>query len=456
LISPRWSAIDACCVRAGAAVLGAYSRALRVTFTQPFVQRDVTHELGVTPDGMFVVWSDASIVAAPGVPWTDKIATVMADGGNAHAVLIFYTLREDQVPGQPAIAASDVYVGPAVAVAAHHVTHEPGGSDALQLTAASRLFGRGNTGAGEIQELALGTGLSIAGTTLALSSHHATHEPGGADALQLTAASRLFGRGSSGAGAVQELVLGSGLSMSGTTLAATGALVIQTTTVAGLWGTFALTAGVSLLRINNATQLLLSGFTAGYDGQELTVVSIGAGQVDLAHENAGSAPADRLLNVATSVATSLAPGAGRAVYRYDATTARWRLIFHDQGAPIAYATMWTAVTTPPSLGNGQINMLYTLKGRAVDVFVQLSLGSTTTLGAGTWTFQLPFAVSGVPTVGSGFITSLGVNHPVISNVIGNVMYGVLTATDANVDSTHPAGLNTGDLLRMVLAGYPVA
>src|SRR5262245_689667 len=50
--------------------------------------------------------------------------------------------------------------------AAHHTTHEPGGSDVLQLSAASRLFGRGDSGAGALQEIALGTNLVMSGTTL--------------------------------------------------------------------------------------------------------------------------------------------------------------------------------------------------------------------------------------------------------------------------------------------------
>jgi hypothetical protein len=48
----------------------------------------------------------------------------------------------------------------------HHETHEPGGIDVLQLQNPSRLFGRGAIGAGPMQEISLGTGLTMIGTTL--------------------------------------------------------------------------------------------------------------------------------------------------------------------------------------------------------------------------------------------------------------------------------------------------
>jgi len=72
-----------------------YSSPVRVTFAGAFTPRAVVHGLGTTPDGVFTVRADATIIAAPGVAWTDTTATLQADASNAHAVLLFYTLRED-------------------------------------------------------------------------------------------------------------------------------------------------------------------------------------------------------------------------------------------------------------------------------------------------------------------------------------------------------------------------
>lgn len=108
--------------------------------------------------------------------------------------------------------------------------------------------------------------------------------------------------------------------------------IMQTSTSTGTQNDFALAAGVQVLRLNNASLLTLNGFTAGVDGQRVSVVSVGAGQVDFAHQNAGSAAANRFINIATSGNTSLAAGVGTADFVYDGTTARWRLVDHEQGA----------------------------------------------------------------------------------------------------------------------------
>src|SRR6266576_3094623 len=110
------------------------------------------------------------------------------------------------------------------------------------VSAASRLLGRGSAaGAGDPQEISLGTNISMSGTTLnvtGLTDGDKTDITGSGGVTVLTidpdvvtyakmqnisAASLLLGRGSAaGAGDPQEIVLGTNLSMSGTTLNATG------------------------------------------------------------------------------------------------------------------------------------------------------------------------------------------------------------------------------------------
>jgi len=137
----------------------------------------------------------------------------------------------------------------------------------IQDVAASRLLGRGSAGPGDPQELTVGSGLNLTGTTLsapppAAAPVGAEYLVGAADATlsaervvtdtptvawdltaggqakanvpndsitwgkiqNISAASRLLGRGSAaGPGDTEELTIGSGLTLTGTTLAATAA-----------------------------------------------------------------------------------------------------------------------------------------------------------------------------------------------------------------------------------------
>jgi hypothetical protein len=248
----------------------------------------------------------------------------------------------------------------------------------------------------------------------------------------------------------------------------------QVVSLTGTQNDLALTAGVRLVRCTNATKLTITGMSAGYDGQVVTIMSIGAGEVHFSHQDVGSVAANRYINVATSVTTPLAPNIGRATYIYDAMTARWRLTGHDQGSAIPYVATWGALagspTTAPVIGDGTITASYLLWGKVIDLFLQINFGPGTTYGNGYWTISVPAPLAGTSPVGTGFITTtVGItpaakNHPVICTIPANEIVIVLTSSENNVgglnaagtDPTSPLGLGAGDVMRVALASYPIA
>lgn len=82
----------------------------------------------------------------------------------------------------------------------------------------------------------------------------------------------------------------------------------------------------SVIRMENASLATITGLKAGYPGQEVTVVSVQPGAVNLEHEDSGSLAQNRLLNTITGNPTSLVPNFGSALYKYDEVTERWRLM----------------------------------------------------------------------------------------------------------------------------------
>jgi hypothetical protein len=184
----------------------------------------------------------------------------------------------------------------------------------------------------------------------------------------------------------------------------------STITTTGTQTALALPAGGGPLVIfaNNASLLTVQGIAAGLNGQQLTIVSIGAGQVDLAHLNGSASAANRLINVATSGNTSLAAGRGAATYVYDATTAPgWRLDHHEQGGMIT-----PAYASGNFTGNGSMTWTvdagdvtsyrYLLRGRLLTVMWQLD---TTSVG-GTLNTTLQIAIPGGFTAVSTYFVGL--------------------------------------------------
>lgn len=156
-------------------------------------------------------------------------------------------------------------------------------------------------------------------------------------------------------------------------------------------------SNADLIRMNNATISTIRGLKAGYAGQKVTIVSIGAGVVLLAHQNASSVANNRLINTATSVSTPLAAGVGFATYQYDATTLRWRLVQHDQGAYITVAydsANFTAATGTWTVeAADQLAFGYWIRGR--ECFYTIDLASTS-LDSATVTIRI--TLTGMPVV----------------------------------------------------------
>lgn len=127
--------------------------------------------------------------------------------------------------------------------------------------------------------------------------------------------------------------------------------------------------GAKVIIMNNASDSTIRGLAAGYDGQVVRILSKGAGNVFLAHQDTNSSAANRLVNWVTSGLTPLSTARGSASYVYDATGQRWRLVDHTQG---------TAITTTFAAGDFTANgsMTWTVASGDVTVDSYMIVGRT--------------------------------------------------------------------------------
>lgn len=140
-------------------------------------------------------------------------------------------------------------------------------------------------------------------------------------------------------------------------------------------------ANAPLIRANNASDATIRGLKAGYDGQRVTIVSVGAGNLYTANQNANSSATNRLINFATSSNTPLAAGVGSCFYQYDVTTGRWRLVAHEQGAWITptfaagdFGTNGSAMTWTVDAAD-RSGMGYRLSGKTLQVYMEVTTSS---------------------------------------------------------------------------------
>jgi len=179
----------------------------------------------------------------------------------------------------------------------------------------------------------------------------------------------------------------------------------DTTTSTGTQNNLSVSSARHLvLRCNNASLLTITGFapaSTAVDGDRIDVISIGAGQVDLSHQNASSTAANRLLNIVTSCVTSLAAGSGVATFIYDGTTQRWRLVHHEQGAWISKTSMTVTANGGGTLsGTSWTLSKYRIVGRTLFWSIDVAFNLSTT----------PITSVDVTNPAGGTAAAAGINH----------------------------------------------
>jgi hypothetical protein len=119
----------------------------------------------------------------------------------------------------------------------------------------------------------------------------------------------------------------------------------------------------------------------------------------------------------------------------------------------AWTTTWSVVSgTAPAKGNGTFTGRYMQAGKLVIFSLDVTMGSTTTFGSGTWQFSLPVAAriagSSFGFFGTAHDASSGNDYPIAfqqnaaSTIAGRVWSG--TAAFQAVNATNPFTWASGD------------
>jgi len=110
-------------------------------------------------------------------------------------------------------------------------------------------------------------------------------------------------------------------------------------------------------------------------------------------------------------------------------------------ANVSYTPVWSSAGTQPVLGNGRISGSYDRNGKDIHAYGQLTIGSTTTFGTGTYRFGLPFT-----NVGG---TRMGVARLLDS---GTTYYTAITLTDTGQNYVE---ITFNNLAQQAQQGVPI-
>lgn len=153
---------------------------------------------------------------------------------------------------------------------------------------------------------------------------------------------------------------------------------------------------------------------------------------------------------------------GTDLLRYNGST--WDTYYKVPGAWTSYPPVWTASTTNPVIGNGTLIGRYSKIGRQVTVHINLTPGSTTTYGSGTYAFSVPFTAANVGAAMIGHAQFLATGSGSTGNRFAGQMVISTGATNSSpffppsetntaidfMSPTQPENLHSGDQIRMTL------
>jgi hypothetical protein len=188
---------------------------------------------------------------------------------------------------------------------------------------------------------------------------------------------RLLGRATSGAGDIEEITIGSGLTLTGTTLSASGGgggggadgTVLSPSQITA-WqnnynpSSWASTVGV--LRINSNQFHFLSGLTATTDGHTVRIFNTGTFPIGLYNQNTDSTAANRFAFDDHDVI--ILPQNSVELY-YDGTAARWSLAAGwtlNSDSPFV-SKYWNEAFTTSADSHGATNALWPVSGGTANV-----------------------------------------------------------------------------------------
>lgn len=126
------------------------------------------------------------------------------------------------------------------------------------------------------------------------------------------------------------------------------------------------------------------------------------------------------------------------------------------GAFAAYTPTWTA-TTAPAIGNGTLAGRFLQVGKAIIGSVDLTAGSTTTFGTGSWDIGLPVAALTPFLRGIGTVTLIDASPFAVHagfvrlNTASSVQLDTVASPTSQFAATIPITFASGDTVRFTFA-----